>query len=87
VPAPFARFHARNPSLSDLGREHWTEPVPPVSHRFMADINAAGAVRPIRTRLCKDNMTALYVAPRPRHSARAAARLSLKFVRVERLRS
>ena len=51
------------------------------------DDTCEGAVRPIRTRLCKDNMTALYAAPRPRHSARATARLSLKFVRVERLRS
>ncbi len=29
-----------------------------------------GVVRPIRTRLYKDSMTAPYAAPRPRHSAR-----------------
>ena len=41
MPSPPAGFHPLNPSLSDLGRKHRTEPVPPVSHRFMADINAA----------------------------------------------
>ena len=41
MPAPPAGFHARNPALSDLGREHRAEPMPPVSHRFMADIDAA----------------------------------------------
>ena len=46
-----------------------------------------GAVRPIRTRLCKDSKADPYAAPSWRHSARATARLSLKFVRVERLRS
>ena len=38
----------------------------------------AGAVRLMRTGLCKDNMTALYAALSWRHSARAAVRFSLK---------
>ena len=29
-----------NPPLSDLGGEHRTEPVPPISHRLVADIDA-----------------------------------------------
>ena len=37
-----------------------------------------GGVRPIRTRLCKDSEAVPNAAPRSRHSARAAARLSLK---------
>jgi hypothetical protein len=41
-----------------------------------------GAVRQMRTSLCKDNEAALYAAPRRRHSARAAARLSLKLSRL-----
>ena len=41
MPPPSAGLHALNPSLSDLGSEHRAEPVPPVSHRFMADIDAA----------------------------------------------
>ena len=41
MPAPLAGFHARNPPLSDLGREHRTEPMPPKSHSFMAHINPA----------------------------------------------
>jgi hypothetical protein len=41
-----------------------------------------GAVRQIRTRLCKDSEAAPYVAPRARHSARAAARVSLRFDRL-----
>ena len=41
MPAPSAGFHTLDPSLSDLGRKHRAEPVPPVSHRFMADIDAA----------------------------------------------
>ena len=43
-----------------------------------------GAVRPIRTGLCKDNMTVLYAAPSWRHSARAEVRLSLKLSREYR---
>jgi len=46
-----------------------------------------GGVRQMQTSLCKDSKADPYAAPRPRHSARAAARLSLKFVRLERLRS
>jgi hypothetical protein len=42
---------------------------------------SAGAVRQMRTGLCKDNMTVLYAAPSWRHSARAAVRLSLKLAR------
>ena len=41
MPAPPAGFHALNPSLSYLGSEHRTEPMPPVSHRFRTDIDAA----------------------------------------------
>ncbi len=41
MPAPLAGFHARNPPFSDLGREHRTEPMPPKSDGFMADIDAA----------------------------------------------
>ena len=37
-----------------------------------------GAVRQIRTSLSLDSDAALYSAQRPRHSARAAARFSLK---------
>jgi|GEM_PF-6805145 len=39
----------------------------------------SGGVRLIRTRLCLDIIAALYAGPRPRHSASAAVRLSLKF--------
>jgi hypothetical protein len=41
VPAPFARFHPGNPPFSYLRREHLTEPMPPVSHSLMTDIDAA----------------------------------------------
>ena len=37
-----------------------------------------GAVRRMRTRLYQDSDAAIYAAQRSRHSARAAARLSLK---------
>lgn len=40
VPAPTARTHPRNPTLSDLRRKHRTEPVPPKSHRLMANLDA-----------------------------------------------
>ena len=40
-----------------------------------------GGVRRMRTSLCKDSEAVPYAAPRPRHSARAAARLSLKLSR------
>ena len=40
MPAPSAGFHARNSALSDLGCQQRTEPMPPVSHSFMADIDA-----------------------------------------------
>ena len=40
-----------------------------------------GAARRIRTGLHKDSGTARYAVPRPRHSARAAARLILKLGR------
>jgi polar amino acid transport system substrate-binding protein len=45
-------------------------------------LEAGGAVRQIRTRLGKGRIVVPYAAPRPRHSARAAARLRLKFCRV-----
>ncbi len=41
-----------------------------------------GAVRQIRTSLSKGRIVVPYAAPRSRHSARAAARFSLKFCRV-----
>ncbi len=41
MPAPLARSHGRNTPFSYLRREHWTEAMPPVSHRFMTDIDAA----------------------------------------------
>ena len=44
-------------------------------------------VRPIRTSLCKGSNAVLYTAQRPRHSVRAAARLSLKLDRAVRLLS
>ena len=40
MPAPAAGFHTLDPALSYLGSEHRAEPMPPVSHRFMTDINA-----------------------------------------------
>ena len=40
MPAPSAGFHTDNPPLSDLGSKQRTEPMPPISHRFMTDINA-----------------------------------------------
>lgn len=46
-----------------------------------------GAGRLIRTSLWKDSAAAPYAARRPRHSARATARLALKMLRRERLRS
>ena len=46
-----------------------------------------GAARRIRTSLTKGSMAVPYAAQRPRHSARAAARLALKRCRLERLRS
>jgi hypothetical protein len=47
----------------------------------------AGVVRLIRTGLHKDSRPAPYLAQRPRHSARAAARFFLKLARKQRLRS
>ena len=41
VPAPFARLHAGNSAFSDLRREHWTEPMPPIPDCFVTDIDAA----------------------------------------------
>ena len=41
MPPPPAGFHSGNPPFSNLGRKHWTEPMPPVSHGFMADFDAA----------------------------------------------
>ena len=40
MPTPLARFHPGDPLFSDLGRKHWTEPMPPIPHGFMTDINA-----------------------------------------------
>ena len=41
MPPPSAGFHTLDPSLSDLGRKHRAEPVPPKSHSLMTDIDAA----------------------------------------------
>ena len=41
MPPPLARFHSRNPPFPDLGRKHRTEPVTPVSHSLVNDIDAA----------------------------------------------
>ena len=46
-----------------------------------------GAGRQMRTSLCKDSDAVPYPARRPRHSARAAERLVLKWCLLERLRS
>jgi hypothetical protein len=48
-------------------------------HTICVTSELGGGVRPIRTRLCMGRMAVPYSAQRPRHSARAAARLSLKF--------
>ena len=39
MPAPLARFHAFVPAFADLGGEHWAEAMPPISHRFVVDID------------------------------------------------
>jgi hypothetical protein len=41
MPAPATGFHARNPPFSDLGHEQRTEPMPPLSHGCMTNIDAA----------------------------------------------
>ncbi len=41
MPAPATGFHAHNSAFSDLRGKHRAEPVPPISHRFMANIDAA----------------------------------------------
>jgi hypothetical protein len=33
--------HAANPLPADIAREHRPEPVPPVTHRLVADVDAA----------------------------------------------
>ena len=48
---------------------------------------SSGAARRIRTRLHLDRDADAYAAPRPRHSARAAARFILKLAREVRLLS
>ena len=40
MPSPPAGSHPLDAPLSDLGREHRTEPVPPEPHRLVADIDA-----------------------------------------------
>lgn len=47
----------------------------------------SGAVRQIQTSLSLDSDTVPYTKKRPRHSARAAARLGLKMSQLERIRS
>ena len=56
-------------------------------NKVMRETAKMGGVRPIRTRLCKDSEAVPYAAPRSRHSARAAARLSLKLSLLYRARS
>lgn len=46
MPPPSTGFHAFNPVHAELRGEHRAEPVPLISHRFMADIDAA-LVQPI----------------------------------------
>ena len=41
VPAPTAELQPPDAAPPDLGCEHRAEPIPPVAHRFMADIDAA----------------------------------------------
>lgn len=41
VPPPAARLHALNAPFSDLGGEHFTEPVPPKSNGLLAHVDAA----------------------------------------------
>ena len=41
VPAPAAGFHPFDPPLPDLGGEHRAKPVPPISNRFVADLDTA----------------------------------------------
>jgi len=44
VPLPLDEAaHARNPLLSDLGREHRTKPVPPKSDGLMTDVDPRSA--------------------------------------------
>ncbi len=40
VPSPTAGLHPLNPTLPDLGGKHRAEPMPPVSDRLVADIDA-----------------------------------------------
>lgn len=58
-----------------------------VSRQIATGMPVLGGVRQIRTGLVKDSRAAPYATPRPRHSARAAARFCLKMAREERLRS
>ena len=41
MPPPPAGFHSGSTPFSDLRGKHRTEPMPPISHRFMTDIDAA----------------------------------------------
>lgn len=64
-------------------RIRWMRQGPPVSHlprcaRYLLAMNPDGAVRPIRTSLSQDSVAVPYDAHKPRHSVRAADRLSLK---------
>ena len=40
VPSPLRKQPMMNPPLPDLCREHRTEPVPPETHRLVADVDA-----------------------------------------------
>jgi len=41
MPPPAARLQGLDPPLLDLGREHRTETKPPISDRFVANVDAA----------------------------------------------
>ena len=41
VPAPARIGSVMNAPLTDLGGKHWSEPVPPETHRLVAYIDAA----------------------------------------------
>ena len=41
MPLPVARSQPLDPALLDLIGEHRTEPMPPVAHRFVADLDAS----------------------------------------------
>ncbi len=74
-------------ALQELMHHLWAESVMAAGHELFRrpgskaaglSINQKGAARRIRTRLCWDSDAVPYAVPRPRHSSRAAVRVSLK---------